>query len=74
MDQPDQCWFAELKRKRLRRGVHISTSQLKQDIRSVTNRHNKNPKPYRWTESADEILASVKRLCEATGRTLCGEF
>ena len=23
--------------------------------------HNKNPKPFKWTKSADQILASVKR-------------
>jgi transposase len=67
-------WFAELTRKRLRRGVHTSTSQLKQDIRSFIDRHNENPKPYRWTKSADEILASVKRFCQATERTLCDEL
>jgi transposase len=52
-------WFAELTRKQLRRGVHTSTGQLEQDIRSFIERHNENPKPYRWTKSADEILASV---------------
>lgn len=67
-------WFAELTRKQLRRGVHTSTSQLEQDIRSFIDRHNENPKPYRWTKSADEILASVKRFCQATERTLCGEL
>jgi transposase len=67
-------WFAELTRKQLRRGVHTSTSQLEQDIRSFIERHNENPKPYRWTKSADEILASVKRFCQTAERTLCGEF
>ena len=57
-------WFAELTRKQLRRGVHTSTSQLEQDIRSFIERHNENPKPYRWTMSADEILASAKRFAE----------
>ena len=53
-------WFAELTRKKLRRGVHTSTKQLETDIRSFIERHNEKPKPYRWTKSADEILASVK--------------
>jgi hypothetical protein len=35
---------------------------------------NENPEPYRWTKSADEILASVKRFCQKTERTLCSEF
>ena len=67
-------WFAELTRKQLRRGVHTSTKQLETDIRAFIKRHNDNPKPYRWTKSADEILASVKRFCQKTERTLCSEF
>jgi transposase len=67
-------WFAELTRKQLRRGVHTSTAQLEQDIGAFIKQHNQNPKPYRWTKSADEILASVKRFCQATDRTLCGEL
>jgi transposase len=67
-------WFAELTRKQLRRGVHTSTKQLETDIHAFIERHNENPKPYRWTKSADEILASVKRFCQKTERTLCSEF
>src|SRR5262249_11201808 len=47
-------WFAELARKRLRRGVHTSVRQLKADIRAFIDRHNQNPKPFKWTKSADE--------------------
>ncbi len=64
-------WFAELTRKQLRRGVHTSTAQLEADIRDFIERHNEAPKPYRWTKSADEILASVKRFCHKTEQTLC---
>ena len=37
---------------------------------SFIERHNENPKPYRWVKSADEILASVKRFCQKTEQTL----
>jgi hypothetical protein len=67
-------WFAELTRKQIRRGVHASTKQLETDIRAFIERYNENPKPYRWTKSADEILASVKRFCQKTEQTLCHEF
>lgn len=67
-------WFAELTRKQIRRGVHTSTKQLETDIRTFIVRHNENPRPYRWTKSADEILASVRRFCQKTERTLCSEF
>ena len=64
-------WFAELTRKQLKRGVHTSVKQLEKDIRSFISNHNKDPKPYRWTKTADEILASVKRFCQKTQKTLC---
>lgn len=67
-------WFAELTRKQIRRGVHTSTKQLEADIIAFIERHNEDPKPYRWTKSADEILASVKRFCQKTEKTLCREF
>jgi len=67
-------WFAELTRKRLRRGVHTSVRQLKADIRTFIDRHNENPKPFKWVKSADQILASVKRFCQKTQRTLCAGF
>lgn len=41
-------------------------AELKADILAVIEVHNENPKPYRWTKSADEILASVKRFCQKT--------
>ena len=33
---------------------------------AYVERHNAEPKPFRWTRSADEILASVGRFCERT--------
>jgi len=67
-------WFAELTRKQLQRGVHTSTMQLEADIRAFIDKHNENPKPYKWTKSADEILAAVKRFCQKTEQTLCAEL
>lgn len=67
-------WFAELTRKQLQRGVHTSTKQLEADIRAFIDRHNQNPKPFKWTKTADDILASVKRFCHRVDRTLCGEL
>ena len=67
-------WFAELTRKRLQRGVHTSVRQLEADIRSFIDRHNQNPRPFKWTKSADQILASVKRFCHKAQQTLCSEL
>jgi transposase len=67
-------WFAELTRKQIQRGVHTSVRQLEADIRIFIDLHNRNPKPFRWTKSADQILASVKRFCHKAQQTLCGEL
>jgi len=67
-------WFAELTRKQLQRGIHRSTAELEADIHAFIEHHNANPKPYRWTKSADEILAAVKRFCQKTEQTLCAEL
>jgi hypothetical protein len=56
------------------RGVHTSVRQLEADIRTFIDRHNENPKPFKWAKSADQILASVKRFCRKTQQTLCGEL
>jgi transposase len=64
-------WFAELTRKQIQRGVHTSVRQLEADIRTFIDLHNRNPKPFKWTKSADQILASVKRFCHKAQQTLC---
>ena len=67
-------WFAELTRKQLQRGVHTSTRQLEADIRAFIEKHNEDPKPFRWTKSADDILAAVKRFCLRVEQNLCHEL
>lgn len=59
-------WFAELTEKQLRRGVHRSTKELESAIRNFIHRHNKNPKPFIWHKTADQILDSVARFCTRT--------
>jgi transposase len=59
-------WFALLTEKQLRRGVHRSTRQLEEAIRSFLAIHNEEPKPFVWTKTADEILAAVTRFCLRT--------
>lgn len=67
-------WFAELTRKQLQRGAHTSVRDLEADIMSFIETHNENPRPFKWTKSADEILASVKRFCHRLDQTLCSEL
>src|SRR5271168_125510 len=48
-------WFAALTEKQLRRGVHRSTKELEQAIRSFIQHHNHDPKPFVWHKTADQI-------------------
>jgi transposase len=56
-------WFSELTTKKLRRGAHRSVRQLNADIREWIETWNDDPKPFVWTKTADEILASIARYC-----------
>jgi transposase len=56
-------WFAELTTKKLRRGTHTSVRQLNADIRAWITTSNNNPRPYVWTKTADQILASIGNYC-----------
>lgn len=56
-------WFATLTDKYIRRSTHRSTRQLEQAIRNYLAINNANPKPFSWTKSADDILASLERFC-----------
>jgi hypothetical protein len=56
-------WFALLTQKQLRRGVHRSTRALEAAILEYISISNEHPKPFVWTKTADEILASVERFC-----------
>jgi transposase len=56
--------FADLTNKQLRRGAHRSTLELEQAIRDYIDLKNRHPKPFVWTKSADEILASIERFCQ----------
>ena len=52
-------WFGLLTDKLLRRGVHTSVQALEHDIRAWINTWNTHPRPFTWTKTADEILASL---------------
>jgi transposase len=62
-------WFAELTNKQIRRAAHRSTRALEQAIKSYLNVNNDNPKPFVWTKTADEILATIARFCERTANS-----
>jgi transposase len=57
-------WFAELTNRKLRRSTHRSVVALEVDIRKWINAWNKDPKPFIWTKTADQILETLAAYCE----------
>ncbi len=62
-------FFAKLTDKQIRRGVHRSTRELEAAIKDYIDDTNADPKPFKWTKSATDILASITRFCHATLKT-----
>jgi transposase len=58
-------FFAEITRKRIRRGTFKSVAELKSAIMDYLENHNADPKPFVWTKSAGEILEKVARAKQA---------
>jgi transposase len=56
-------FFALITERKIRRGVHRSVHALRADILAFIKAHNADPKPFRWTKSANDILASIERFC-----------
>jgi transposase len=54
-------FFAEITRKRIRRGVFKSVIDLEVAILSYLAEHNEHPKPFVWTAKAIDILDKVQR-------------
>jgi transposase len=52
-------WFAELTRRKLKRGAHRSVRQLNTDIHAWLEHWNENPRPFVWTKTADQILETL---------------
>ena len=59
-------FFALLSEQQIKRGVHRSTAELEAAINTYIKTRNADPKPFRWTKTADDILASIERFCRRT--------
>ena len=64
-----KCWFALLSRRRLERGAFTSVQDLERAILAYVAETNADPKPFVWTKTADDILASVARFCQRTSNS-----
>lgn len=56
-------FFARITNERIRRGVFRSVADLEPAIKEYIGNHNKNPRPFCWTASANLILGKVKTIC-----------
>lgn len=56
-------WFGFLTEQKIRRGAHKSVQSLEKDLRDWVKQWNKDPKPFVWTKTANEILDSLTRYC-----------
>lgn len=57
-------WFGIITDKAIRRGSFKSVKELVDKIKDFTEIYNRNPKPFVWTATPEEILAKLGRLCE----------
>lgn len=55
--------LAELTNRKLRRSAHRSITELEADIRQWINELNKEPRPFVWTEPADDTLETIAEYC-----------
>lgn len=62
-------WFATLTEKQIKRGTHRSTRALEAAIREYLTISNEMAKPFVWTKTPDEILASVARFCQRISKS-----
>ena len=58
-------FFAEITRKRIRRGVFKSLTDLEIAIYKYLAEHNEHPKPFVWTATTNDILAKVDKARDA---------
>ena len=53
-------WFAEISRKRIRRGSFKNVKELISTIKQYIESHNQNPKIFVWTASVESIMNKIK--------------
>lgn len=54
-------WFAEITRKRIRRGTFRSVRDLTSAIGEYIRIYNQNPQPFHWVASASRIIRKVRK-------------
>jgi transposase len=58
-----EALFAALTNQQLRRASHHSVRELERAIHEFLDARNADPRPFKWTRSAEAILDSLARFC-----------
>jgi transposase len=67
-------WFAEITRKRIRRGTFQSVSDLNRAISEYLRENNRHPRPFIWTATASNIMKKITHHKEALDAQYLGSF
>ena len=67
LNQVERC-FAEITRKRIRRGTFRSVPDLIRAIKEYVKHYNKSPQPFQWVATANQIIRKVNKY-KATSET-----
>ena len=59
-------WFAEITRKRIRRGTFRSVRELTKAIHDYIRIYNNKPRPFQWVASASRIIRKVNKYKETS--------
>jgi transposase len=59
-------WFAEITRKRIRRGTFRSVPELIRAIKDYVRHYNRSPQPFHWVASASQIIRKVNKYKETS--------
>jgi transposase len=57
-------WFGLITQQAIRRGSFQSVRQLVSNIQLFVDLYNAHKRPFRWTATAESILAKIERLCK----------
>lgn len=61
-------WFGLITQRAIRRGSFTSVTDLRRQIERFVTDWNQHPHPFKWTATAESILAKLERL----GKLICG--
>jgi putative transposase len=63
-------WFAIISQRAIRRGSFRNVRELKQSIEQFIERYNRDPRPFKWTATADSILAKITKISKLISGTV----